>query len=584
MKIDLKELFENDKEFEAEYNQVKGKIKDYSKYEGHLYDSADILLEFLLFDRDISVRLERLYLYAHINNDLDLSNTHYQNYLIMMMNLINEIRELSSFVSSELLSKDLDYFEKLIEENSHLKEFFLSMKKLFRNKKYIKSKEEEKIISILTSTYNKPSEISEYLINTDLKYGFIKEGGIRKEITNSNMSNFFESSNPKIRKDVFNKVYNEIKAHENTFASILSAEIINNNKIAKLRGFNSSKEYSLYQDEIDPKIYSSLIKGVRNNLDKFFKYFAFKKKALNLKTMHIYDTYANITEKYNKKYSLKEGLDIIINSLSILGKDYTKVLRKAFENNWMDTRIIKNKRSGAYCTCCYLTHPYVVTNYEEKLNDLSTIAHEFGHAMHYYYAQKNNSYQDYGYSIFAAEVASQVNEIILTDYLLENTNNKEEKKYLLDLTLQRFKATVVRQTMFAEFEDNLHNMEQNGSPLTKESITDEYLKLNKIYFGNNVYVDDKIKYECFRIPHFYYNFYVYQYSTGYVAAMKIANDIINGKKGALDKYLEFLKLGSTKNPIESLMVAGVDINNSKIYDEVFDVFEEKLKELKKLYE
>ncbi len=584
MKIDLKELFKSDKEFEKEYNLIKDKIKLYKKYENHLYDSADRLLEFLEFDKEIGMKTERLYLYAHINNDLDLSNNHYQGYLVMVINLINEISELSSFVLSELLSKDFDYFKKLVKENSGLERYVLSMKRVFRCKKYIKSKDEEKIISILTSTYNKPEEISEYLINADLKYGYITDNGKRVEVTNSNISNFLESSNPKTRKAVFDKVYDEIKSHENTFASILSMEIINNNKIAKLRGFDSSKEYSLYQNEIDPKIYDSLIKGVHNNLDRLFKYYDFKKEVLNLKTMHIYDTYAKITENYNKKYPLKEGLDIIIDALSILGKDYIKVLKEAFNTGWMDARLIKNKRSGAYCTCSYLTHPYVVTNYEEKLNDLSTVAHEFGHAMHYYYAQKNNEYQDYNYSIFVAEVASQVNEIILTDYLLKKTNDQEERKYLLDLVLQRFKATIIRQTMFAEFEDTIHTMEKEGIPLTKENITSKYLKLNKVYFGKNVCVDEKIKYECFRIPHFYYNFYVYQYSTGYAAAIKIAKDIINKKEGALEKYLEFLKLGSTKSPVESLKVAGVDINDSKIYDEVFDVFEERLKELEKLYE
>lgn len=584
-KIDLSELFKNDDAFIKKINKISKEIKKYSKYQGHLFDSAEKLYEFLSFDTELSKELERLYIYAHINNDLDLSDTKYQDYLGRVMNVLNDLSELSSFVVPEILEHDYNEFKAMMKICPALKQYNLNIKKIYRSKKFIKSKEEEKLISILTSSYDKPEDISEMLINTDLDYGVIKDEEEKDvHLTNSNYSTYIESANREVRKQAFEAMYKEIKAHENTFGSILATEILNNNKLAKIRGFNSSREFSLYQNEVKNNIYDELIEGVHRILPCFYKYYELKQDILGLKEFHLYDTYANIAKEYNKKYSFADAKYIVLNAIKSLGNTYYHDLEKAFDNSWIDSTILKTKRSGAYCTCAYVTHPYVVMSFEGKLNDISTLAHELGHAMHYYYAQKYNSYQDYGYSIFVAEVASQVNEIILTDYLLKNSKDKDEKKYLLDLILQRFKSTIIRQTMFAEFEDKLHKLESEGNILTKDLITDEYYKLNTLYFGKNVIVDEDIKYECFRIPHFYYNFYVYQYATGYAAAMKIATDIINNKPNALENYLKFLRLGSTKDPVSSLKVAGVDMTDSKIYDDIFKVFEQKLEELRSLYE
>ena len=583
--INLSELYKSDEQFLKALTKVTNLIKKYHKYEGHLFDSADFLYEFLTFDTKVSRNLERLYLYAHINSDLDLKNEKYQDYYGKVINLFNQINEITSFVVPEILSHDYSLFMEYLKENSKLKEYKLNIKNIFRDKKLIKSKEEERIISILSSTYQRPEEISELLINTDLDYGFIKdENGKDIHLTNSNYSNYLESTSRDIRKNVFEHLYSEFQKHENTFGAILATEVMNNNKIAKIRDFKSARSLSLFHNNIKNEIYDNLLQGVTKNLPTFYKFYYLKKEILNITDFHIYDTFANITKEYNKKYSFEEAKSIILDSLSIMGNDYLTILKKAFANNWIDSRIIDSKRSGAYCTCAYDTHPYVVCSYEGKINDISTIIHELGHAMHYYYAQNNQLYQNYNYSIFVAEVASQVNEIILTDYILKNSTDNEEKKYLLDQILQRFKATIIRQTMFAEYEDIIHNLEASGTVLTKDVLTSEYLKLNYKYFGNDVTIDEQIKYECFRIPHFYYNFYVYQYATGYAAALKIADMLINKKEGALDKYLAFLKLGSTKDPISSLKVAGVDMNDPKIYDDVFKVFEKRLNELRSLYE
>lgn len=583
--VDLTELCKDNDDFLKRLNKLKKDIKKIKAYEGHLFDSSDKLLEYLEFDNKLSIELERIYVYAHVNGDLDLTNEVYQDFNGRLNELSSEIGEISSFVMPEILSHDYKEFLEFCKINSKLNKYKRMMKDLYRAKKYTRNKSEEALISILTSSYDKPEDISELLINTDIDYGNIKDENNKEEhLTNSNYSTYIESSNRRVRKDAFKALYAQIKGHENTFASVLATEVLNNNKIAKIRGFKSARELSLYRNNVDNKIYDSLVENVNKNLPKFIKYFELKKKVLGLKDFHIYDTYANITKDYDKKYTYEEAHDIILDSLSVLGDTYINDLKRAFDNNWIDAKVRDKKRSGAYCTCAYIAHPYVVSSYEGKLDNISTLAHELGHAMHYYYAQKNNEYHDYGYSIFVAEVASQVNEIILTDYLLKKSNDKEEKKYILDTILKRFKATIIRQTMFAEFEDLIHKLDNSGVTLTKNLLTSEYYKLNQKYFGKDVVVDDEIKYECFRIPHFYYNFYVYQYATGYTAAMKIANDIIDGKKGALENYLKFLKLGCTKSPCDSLLVAGIDMTKSEIYDDIFKVLDKKIKELRSLYE
>lgn len=584
-KIDLSALFKSDEDAKKELISLKKYAKNISNYEGKILSNPEMLYEYLEYDNEISKRLERLYLYAHINNDLDLTNENYNEMLGNVLNFLNELSEKESYVVPELLEKGFKFVKEYIKKFPKLKEYENNLKSIYRAKKYIKSKEEEKIITLLTSVYSKSEDASEMLLTTDMDFGTItNEQGKIVPLTISNFSTYLQSSNQNVRKEAFLKLYKEIKHYENTFNTIYTTKVMSNNKVAKLRGFTSARSLSLYSNDIKNDIYDNLINGIKNNLPKFYKYYDLKKKVLGLEKIHLYDTYANITKDFDKKYTYDEAKKLVISSLEVMGNSYVEVIKKAFSDNWIDVYPKKNKRDGGYCTCAYLAHPYVVINYEGKLDDVSTLIHELGHAMHYYYAQNFNTYEDYNYSIFVAEVASQVNEIILTNYMLNHTDNIEEKKYILDSILQRFKATMIRQTMFAHFEDNLHNKEMNGTVLTKELVQKEYLDLNKLYFGPNVEVDEDIKYECYRIPHFYYNFYVYQYATGYAAALKIANDIINKKDGALENYIKFLKLGSTLDPVKSLKVAGVDIQSPSLYDEVFEFFDEKRKELESLYE
>ena len=584
-KIDLSALFKSDEEAKKELNALTKYSKKITSYEGKLLSSPEKLYEYLEYDSNISKRLERLYLYAHINNDLDLTNENYNNMLGSVLNFINDLNEKESFVVPELLEKDFSVIKDFIKKFPKLKEYENELKSIYKAKKYIKSKEEEKLIALLSSVYSKSEDSSELLLTTDMDFGYItNEKGEKVKLTISNFSTYIKSSSQSVRLNAFENLYKEIAHYENTFNSIYTTKVMSNNKIAKIRGFKTARSLSLYCNNIKNDIYDNLINGIKNNLPVFYKYYDLKKKVLGLKELHIYDTYANITKGFDKTYSYDEAKNLVLSSLEVMGKDYVSTVKKAFDERWIDVLPKKNKREGGYCTCAYLAHPYVVINYEGKLDDVSTLIHELGHAMHYYYAQNYNTYEDYNYSIFVAEVASQVNEIILTNYMLNHTDDVNEKKYILDSILQRFKATMVRQTMFAYFEDNIHNKEISGEVLTKELVQKEYLDLNKLYFGPNVVVDDYIKYECYRIPHFYYNFYVYQYATGYAAALKIANDIINKKAGSLESYIKFLKIGSKLDPVKSLKVAGVDMESPTLYDEVFAFCDKIRKELEDLYE
>ncbi len=323
---------------------------------------------------------------------------------------------------------------------------------------------------------------------------------------------------------------------------------------------------------------------LRNFTAAPFLFWKIKKKNLGVEELHLYDTFASGIKIPTKTYSENDAKQVILDSLNVLGENYIKDLTQAFDEGWIDYPPNDGKRNGAYCTACYNVHPYVLLSFDGTLNNVSTLAHELGHAMHYYYAIKNQSYQDYGYSIFVAEVASQVNQILLSKHLIEKSTSKEEKMYLIDDLISDFKSTIYRQTMFADFELQIHEKEQKGEVLTHELLSDLYYKLNQEYFGENITIDDEIRYEWERIPHFYMKFYVYQYATAYAAAIKIAMDILNQKENACEHYLEFLGLGCTKTPIESLKVAGVDMTREETLQEAFTYFEDLVRELKELSE
>lgn len=582
-KINLKDLFINLDEFNKELLKISKDIKQVSKYQEHLLDNENILYEVLELDKNLSSRLERLYIYAHLSNDFDLSDKTGNEIIGKVLVLYNNYSALTSYIVPELLSKDEKIVKDYLKKNPKLKEYALNLKEIYRTKKHVLSKAEERILAIASDAFRTPDEVMSKLTNADLKFGTIKdEKGNDIEITNSNFSIYLESKNQNIRIEAFKALYKGYAKLNNTLATILASEVRNHNNLSKIRLYKSSLEASLDSNNIDPKIYDNLINAVHQNLPLFYKQWSLRKDILNLKELHIYDTYVPLAQKIDKKYSFEEGRSLVESSLSILGKDYLKVIKEAFDDNWIDVYPNQNKLSGGYCTSSYLAHPYVFLNYENKFSDVTTLAHELGHAMQFYYANKNNPYQNANYSIFVAEVASQVNELLLIKYLMANCHQRDELLFYIDHLLKMFKSTIVRQTMFAEFEKKIHEMDQNNIILTKEVLNDTYNELNKLYYGKDVIIDDEIKYEWSRIPHFYYDFYVYQYSTGFVSALVIANNIYNKKKGALENYLKFLKLGSTKDPVASLKVAGIDITSNEVYNDAFKEFAKLLDDAKKV--
>lgn len=585
LKWNVKDLYHSLDDYEKDYHYIQEHLKDYAKYQGHILDSENILYEVLSFDYKMSEMLERVYVYAHINNDSDTTDVKYQAMFGKAYKLYEEYNEATSFLVPEILKGSWELIEKYVNKNPKLKEYERVLKNIFRMKKYVLSDKEEKILSSLSTTFSTPDNVYSYLTDADMKFGTIKDQfGKKHELNERTYHEFIESNDRVMRKQAFTKLLSTYGDFKNAYASLLASEVNNNNKVAQIRGYDSARGASLYGNEIPVSIYDNLISTVKKNIAPLSKFWKIKKEALGVSKLHLYDTYTALTNMSTKKYTEKEAEELLYQALSVLGDGYIHDLKKAFGERWIDFCPNDGKRNGAYCTACYSVHPYVLLSYNGTLENVSTLAHELGHAMHYYYAIKNQSYQDYGYSIFVAEVASQVNQILLSKYLLQHTDDIEEKKYLLDDLIRDFKATIYRQTMFADFEKTIHDADQKGEVLTHEYLCNTYYRLNKEYMGKNVVVDEVVKYEWERIPHFYMNFYVYQYATAYAAAIKISMDILDGKEEARDNYLAFLKLGCTKNPIDSLKVAGVDMTKEETLNDAFMYFNGLVNELEELYQ
>lgn len=582
-KLDVKGLFTSEEKFLEELENLKNDINEIKKFEGHILDSSDNLLNLYKLSEDLDSRIEKVYVYASLNHDFDLADEKGDENYGKAYKLYQEYNNLSAFITPELLKNDYSVIEKYINENKELKKYEIVLKEIFRLKEHILDKNEELILSKLSNALKTPYSAYSKLTDVDLKFGKVKdEDGKNVELSEANWSSFIESKSRNVRKNAFKKFFGAYKSVINSTAELLSSQVKQDNAMANIRKYDNAMNASLNVNDVDSCVYNNLINAINKNMNILHRQWDIRKKVLGIKELHLYDTYVPLVREYNKKYSYEDAKELVLKSLSVLGEDYCKVLKRFFDERWIDVYPNENKRGGAYCTCCYLTNPYVVTNFNERYGSVSTITHELGHGMHYHYAQTNNRYYDYGYTIFVAEVASQVNEILLALHILNTSDDKNEKIFVLDELIKHFKSSVVRQTMFAEFEKEIHEKEQNGDVLTCNYLCDAYYDLNKRYFGKNVVVDEEIKYEWSRIPHFYYNFYVYQYSTGYIAALKIASDIFNKKENALDKYLEFLKLGCTKDPVESLKIAGVDLTKETAFDEAFIEFNKQMDEFEKL--
>lgn len=582
-KWDLTGLYKMEDEWNKDYDELQGLISKFDDFKGKLNNSKDIL-KYFEFNNEVNLKLENVCVYTYLKFDEDTTNTHFQELKGRADNLLSEFSLVSSFVMPELCKLSKDDIEKFMAEEEGLRKYKYDFDCILRIKNHVLSDKEESLLSNLEKPMSVSEEVSSYLRDADMKFSPIKdEDGNEVELTNTNYERFITSKDRNVRKSAFLTLYKSYEELIHTFASAYQGKVSLANRMAKIRGYKGAREAALDSNFVDNKIYDNLVATVNKHLDIMDDYYAMKREVMGLPEIHIYDIYSRLVPSYDKKYTFEKAKNIVLEALSVLGDDYVNNLKKAFDERWIDIYPNKGKTGGAYERGCYKTHPYVLLNFNGKFNDVSTIAHELGHAMHSYYSDKNNDYAHHQYEIFVAEVASQVNEILLAKYLLNKSTDRNEKLYILDNLMETFKGSIIRQTMFAEFEDLMHKEEAKGTVLTSDFLSDNYYKLYQKYSGKNMISDKEIRYEWARIPHFYYDFYVYQYSTGLASACFIANNILNKKEGFLEKYLKFLSLGGSMDPVDELREAGVDISKPEVIEEALNMFKETIEEFKNIY-
>ncbi len=583
-KWDLTPIFKCSEDWKREYSNISSEINDITKYRSTFLNSSNDLLEFLKQNENFERRLYKLYYYANLSYDSDTLNVEYQEMHEQIENLINKYSSLVSFFEPTLLNKDYDFILGFCSENKELSKYKFEFEKIFRYKTHVLTEELEAALAKLSKPLTASSDIYSILTDSDMSFGDIKDkNGNILELTESNYAIYRISPDRVLRKNAFDMLHSTYSNYKNTISATFRGNVDYLRELANLKNFNSSIEAALYDDNVDLDIYNNLVSTVNSHLDSLYKYYSLKKRALKLDELHLYDIYVPIIKESNKTYEFSEARKLVTNALSILGEDYIEIINKAFDERWIDIYNNEGKRGGAYSSGFYDTNPYVLLNYEGTLNDVSTLAHELGHSMHTYLSCKNNDYIYSSYKIFVAEVASTVNELLLSKYLLKTSKDKTEKLSILNNLLELFKGTIYRQTMFAEFEQEMHDMSANGVVLTSDFISSKYYDVVKKYFGDGVVCDELIKYEWERIPHFYYNFYVYKYATGLSAACYIVNNIFKNGETAIADYKKFLSSGGSEYPVEELKFAGVDINSKEVIESAISMFDETLNEFETLY-
>ena len=580
-KWDLKAIYksENDylndiKDTEKLIDSLESLKKNMIKDAKHLYKTVESLLN----------ASRKLYTYAHLKYSEDISNSKSIKLLNKAENLSIKFNQKTSFYDPILLSIDYSNIEKMYKEYPKLKEYEIYLKKMFRFKKYMLSEQEEKLISDLSKTFSDNHDIFCNLTDSDIDFGtIIDENKKEVTLTNTNYSIYVKSNDREVRKQAFKKLYVTYGRYKTTLANLLNGEISQTATFNKIRGYKSSLDAAMYHDELNEKVFNSLINSVSKGFKPLFKYYKLKKEIMGLDELHIYDTYADIVKKYNKKYTFEEAKELIIETLSIFGDEYVNNIKKAFDEHWIDVMPNTGKTGGAFSGGGYDTYPYILTNFQGEFTDVSTLIHELGHSMHSYYSRNNNPYVYSRYSIVVAEVASTVNELLLAKHVLKTSNNNLEKLYILDRLMSLFKGTIYRQTMYEEFEKFMFEEVEKEETLTSDVLCDKFYELNKKYYGSSVVLDDEIKYEWGRMPHLYYDFYMYKYATGLSAACQIVNQILEGKKDSVENYLKFLKTGSTMAPNEELKINGVDLTSEEVCDNAIKMFSNIVDEFEKTY-
>ncbi|OHD17244.1 MAG: oligoendopeptidase F [Spirochaetes bacterium GWC1_27_15] len=575
-------IFANDNLWEEELKVLQEEIKKITQFKGKLKDSAKIIKDTVDFSISLDLKLGKVYTYAHMKHDEDSKNETYKNSYEKAYSLAISYDELSSWITPELIAIPDDLMNSYLNSDE-LKPYKFYFEKILRAKEHILSEKEEKILSMASKALSTAEDAFRSLNDADLKFGLIDKDGSKQELTHSLYYIYLIDKDRKTRENAFKQYHNKFDEFPTTFASLLSGEMKSHSFNAKVRNFSSSLEASLFYKNVDTTVYTNLIDTVHKRIDSLHRYLSYRKKKMGLSDLHLYDVYVPFVKSPEIKMTYDEARDTLLDSVKILGEEYHSTLKKGlYEDGWVDKYENENKRSGAYSTGSYLTMPYILMNYNGTLSSARTLAHEAGHSMHSYFTHK---YQPpiYGsYPIFLAEVASTFNEELFNHYQIEHSKDKEKIAYLINSRLEEIRTTLFRQTMFAEFELLIHKLVESDTPLTFQLLKKEYKKINEFYFGKEVVIDPEIEIEWARIPHFYYNYYVYQYATGISAAIALYQNVINGGQKEKDQYLGFLKAGNSKFPIDILKDAGVDMGTPKPIEKAIDYFDDLLKELEKL--
>ncbi len=580
---DLSAMFASKEAWEEQLSACRTLTGELEAFEGKVTASAENLLAVLEKSADAEQKLELAFSYAERLFDQDQKNTAHQAMSQRMYTLYTDYSSRTAFIVPEILAADTDLLEQYIKEKPALALYRGQIQEIQRRKAHSLSSEMEKLVAMTGEMAQVPDQVFSIISNADMVYPQITdENGETVRLSHGNFVPLEESADRRVRKDAFENFYSVYKQFANTLAGLYNGQVKQQIFYAKARNYPSTLEAAVDANNVPSKVYYNLVETVNKNMDKMHRYVRLRKKCLGVDELHMYDIYTPMIADVAKKITFEEAKETVLKALAPLGEDYVAKVKEGFESRWLDVYENEGKRSGAYSAGAYGAHPFVLLNHNDTLDNMFTLAHEMGHAMHSYYSNENQPYIYAGYKIFVAEVASTCNEILLMEYLLANTEDQKERAYLLNHYLDSFKGTVYRQTMFAEYEMRSNAMVENGENLTADNLCALYLELNKKYYGPDMISDEEISYEWARIPHFYYNFYVYQYATSFSAAVAIAHEILEKGAPAVERYKEFLSGGCSKSPVELLKMVGINMEEATPIQNALDVFGEVLDEIETL--
>lgn len=581
-KWDLSSLFASDSEWEKGLEQFDKLVKEAASYRGMPGKSADNLADCLEYLNTLGILGERLGYYAQLKHSEDGSSSENQTRMAKFITAASREQTETSFITPEITSIPDATMESFFR-HERIKPFSIFLEKLLRFKPHVLSDSEEKLLALQTEANQTAKKAFSALTDVDMDFGFVETPEGKKPLSQSTFSTFMIDADRETRKKAYEQFYSMYDSHKNTLASLYSGSVHLDVFEARARKYPSSRSASLFPEKVPETVYDNLVASVRENLDKLHSYYRLRKKALGIDKLHLYDVYVPLIKEVKIRHTYEQAVETVINSVSILGQEYCDTLKKGLSGGWVDRYENRGKRSGAFSAGSYTGEPYILMNYKEDvLRDVFTLAHEGGHSMHSWYSARNNPFQHYNYTIFEAEVASTFNEQLLAAYLMKNSENDSIKAYLLSKQIDDIIATIFRQTMFAEFEQKTHEMAENGVPLTVESLRKTYRTLLEDYFGSETGLEEASDLEGLRIPHFYRAFYVYKYATGLSAAIALSEQVMGGGEKEKNQYLGFLKSGGSKYPLESLRLAGVDMESPEPVRKALEKFDALTRELAKI--